>query len=138
MTNKTTQGGNVAISQPECTEIGQRLRFLRKSVLGASRRKMAEWIGIPTGTLKHYETGSRKVSTELLTAISECCLTHSYFDWLFHGGVFRAVQIDPVNGVHNLQLLAKISEALPASGPAVLPPELVAELRTAIQAGGAA
>lgn len=130
MTTKRT--GNVAISQPECKEIGQRLRFVRDVILGASRRQMGEWLGIPHATIKHYETGSRKVSAELLTAISECCLTHNYFDWIFHGGVARAVQVDPVKGVHNLQLLAKVAEALPANGQAVLPAALVAEIRASL------
>lgn len=136
---KKTGTGNVAISQPECKEIGQRLRFVRDVVLGASRRLMGEWLGIPHATLKHYETGSRKVSAELLTAISKCCLTHNYFDWIFHGEVGRAVQIDPMKGVHNLQMLAKIAEALPANGQAVLPAHLVAEIRAALpRVGGAA
>lgn len=139
MTNKRPEQGCVAISQPEFKGVGERLKFLRVSVLGLSRGRLSDLIKVPSNTIKHYENGTRKVSSELLTAISECCLTHSYFDWLFHGEVSRAVQIDPVNGTHNLSLLTKIARAIHplASGPAVLPAELAAEIRAAMPKMGA-
>lgn len=112
--------------------VGDRLRFLRKVVLGVGRPKMAEWLGIPSSTLKHYEMGTRKVSAELLGAVAQCCFTHSYYDWLAHGDVERGVQVNPVKGTHNMQLLAKVLNALPATGPAILPGSLVIELRAVL------
>lgn len=135
MTSKSKKAA-VVLPDPACTSLAKRLKFLRVSVLGASREKMSEWIGIPKGTIKHYETESRKPSVELLTAIAECVMTCSYFDWLFHGEVFRPVQIDPVSGAHNLSLLAKLAKSIPTTGPAVIPAELAAEIRTAMQKTG--
>jgi transcriptional regulator with XRE-family HTH domain len=138
MTMKSTKQGGVSIKLPDLKSVGARLKFLRVSVLGMSRGQLQELINIPVNTIKHYELGTRKVSSELLTAIAECVITHSYFDWLFHGEVSRSVQVDPVNGTHNLSLLTKIADAIHplSSGPAVIPAELAAEIRTAISRMG--
>ncbi|ENC6657648.1 helix-turn-helix transcriptional regulator [Aeromonas hydrophila] len=139
MTMKGTKQGGVFIKLPDLKSVGARLKFLRASVLGLSRSQLQELINIPVNTIKHYELGTRKVSSELLTAIAECVVTHSYFDWLFHGEVSRTVQVDPVSGTHSLSLLTKIADAIHplSSGPAVLPAELAAEIRTAISRAGA-
>ena len=65
---------------------GQRIRLVREH-FGVSRPKMAEFLGLPTTTLKNYELNYRNCSPEFLFTLVDD-LTHTpevfktMFQWL--------------------------------------------------------